>query len=153
MWNEEERKKFKTPWWRSGWLRWRTWRSPEAGMEYLKWASTLTNEEFLDEGEKHLAEPTYQANSAKEIIELYTWWTTTYRNRPEPMEASGWTAYCEAARLANGGRLNFGTDKTPELAEMSKIAMDKMHKMEEEYEAEDEAMMIRLIKVRQSLWT
>jgi len=153
MWNEEERKKFKTPWWRSGWLRWRTWRSPEAGMEYLKWASTLTNEEFLDEGEKHLAEPTYQANSAKEIIELYTWWTTTYRNRPEPMEASGWTAYCEAARLANGGRLNFGTDKTPELAEMSKIAMDKMHKMEEEYEAEDEAMMILLIKVRQSLWT
>jgi len=153
MWNDEERKKFKTPWWRSGWLRWRTWRCPEAGMAYLNWASTLTNEEFLDDDKKHEAVPTFQATAAKEIIELYTWWTTVYRNRPEPMEASGWTAYCEAARLANGGRLSFSKDKTPELAEMSKIAMDKMHKMEEEYEAEDEAMMIRLIKIRQSLWT
>ena len=69
------------------------------------------------------------------------------------MEASGWSAYCEAARLANGGRLSFGKDKSPELAEMSRVAMDKLHKMEEEYEAEDEAMMIRLIKVRDGLWT
>ena len=153
MWNDEERKKFKTPWWRSGWLRWRTWRCPEAGMAYLNWASTLTNEEFLDDDKKHEAVPTYQAKAAKEIIELYTWWTTTYRNRPEPMEASGWSAYCEAARLANGGRLSFGKDKSPELAEMSRVAMDKMHKMEAEYEAEDEAMMIRLIKIRESLWT
>lgn len=153
MWNDEERKKFEVPWWRSGWLRWRTWRSPEAGMAYLKWASTLTNEEFLDDDKKHEAVPTYQAKAAKEIIELYTWWTTTYRNRPEPMEASGWSAYCEAARLANGGRLSFGKDKSPELAEMSRVAMDKLHKMEEEYEAEDEAMMIRLIKVRDGLWT
>ena len=153
MWNDEERKKFEVPWWRSGWLRWRTWRSPEAGMAYLKWASTLTNEEFLDDDKKHEAVPTYQAKAAKEIIELYTWWTTTYRNRPEPMEASGWSAYCEAARLANGGRLSFGKDKSPELAEMSRVAMDKLHKMEEEYEAEDEAMMIRLINVRDGLWT
>ena len=151
MWNAEERKKFKTPWWRSGWLRWRTWRCPEAGMAYLNWAKDLDNSEFLKEGET--PELTHQAKAAREIIELYTWWTTVYRNRPEPMEASGWTAYCEAARMANGGRLSFSGDKSPELAEMSKIAMDKMHKMEEAYEAEDEAMMIRLIKIRQSLWT
>jgi hypothetical protein len=153
MWNDEEQKKYNVPWYRKGWLRWRTWRCPEAGLAYLDWAMTLTNEEFLEEGEKHLAEPTHQAKAAKEIKELYLWWTTVYRNRPEPMEASGWTAYCEAARMANGGRLSFGNDKTPELAEMSKIAMDKMHKMEEAYEAEDEAMLIRLIKIRQSLWT
>jgi len=28
-----------------------------------------------------------------------------------------------------------------------------MQELEEKYEAEDEAMMIRLIKIRQSLWT
>ena len=28
-----------------------------------------------------------------------------------------------------------------------------LHKMEEEYEKEDEEMMIRLIKIRGSLWT
>jgi len=153
MWNSEEQKKYNVPWWRSGWLRWRTWRCPEAGLAYLDWASTLTNEEFLNDDKKNEAVPTYQANSAKEIKELYLWWTTTYRNRPDPYEASGWSAYCEAARLANGGRLSFGGDKSPELKKTSKIALDKLHKIEKAYEKEDEAMMIRLIKIRQSLWT
>ena len=153
IWSDESRTKFDVPWWRKGWLRWRTWRCPEAGLEYLRWAETLTNEEFLDEGEKHEAVPTYQAKAAKEIIELYTWWTTTYRNRPDPYEASGWSAYCEASRLANGGRLSFSGDKNPELKKMSNVAMKKLRKMEADYEKEDEQMMIRLIKIRQSLWT
>ena len=39
MWDDAAKTKFDVPWWRSGWLRLRTWRSPAAGMEYLKWAS------------------------------------------------------------------------------------------------------------------
>ena len=153
IWSDDAKTKFETPWWRKGWLRWRTWRCPEAGMEYLKWASTLTTEEFLDEGEKHTAEPTYQAKAAKEIIELYTWWTTTYRNRPDPHDASGWSAYCEASRIANGGKLSWSGDKSPELKKMSDKAHKLLRKIEADYEKEDEAMMIRLIKIRQSLWT
>jgi len=153
MWNDEERKKFDVPWYRSGWLRWRTWRSPEAGLAYLNWASTLTNEEFLEEGEKHLAVLTYQAKAAKEIIELYTWWTVTYRNRPDPYEASGWTAACEAQRLANGGRLSFNSSKDPVLKKQSDKAFKLLQKIEEDYTKEDEQMMIRLIKIRESLWT
>lgn len=153
IWSDDAKTKFNVPWYRSGWLRWRTWRSPEAGMEYLRWAETLTNAEFLDDDKKHLAVPTFQAKSAKEIIVLYTWWTTTYRNRPEPMEASGWSAYCEAARLANGGKLSWGGDKSKELKKMSSIAMKKLHKIEAAYAKEDEEMMIRLIKIRESLWT
>jgi len=151
IWSDEAKTKFNVPWYRKGWLRWRTWRCPEAGLEYLRWAETLTNKEFIEEGEKE--EPTYQAKAAKEIIELYTWWTTTYRNRPDPYEASGWTAACEASRIANGGRLSFSSDKTPELKKMSNLAMKKLRKMEADYEKEDEQMMIRLIKIRQSLWT
>jgi len=153
MWSDDAKTQFNVPWWRRGWLRWRTWRCPEAGLEYLRWAETLTNEEFLDEGEKHKAEPTYQAKAAKEIIELYTWWTVTYRNRPDPYEASGWTAACEASRAANGGRLSFSGDKDPVLKKQSDKAHKLLQKIEEAYEAEDEAMMIRLIKIRQSLWT
>ena len=153
MWNEEERVKYNVPWYRSGWLRWRTWRCPEAGLAYLNWASTLTNEDFLEEGKKHKAEPTYQAKSAKEIIELYTWWTQTYRNRPDPYEASGWTAACEASRIANGGRLSFSAEKDPVLKKASDKAHKLLQKIEKAYEDEDEAMMIRLIKIRQSLWT
>jgi len=31
--------------------------------------------------------------------------------------------------------------------------MNMLHKIEEDYKAEEEAMMIRLIKIRESLWT
>jgi hypothetical protein len=151
MWSDEAKTKFNVPWYRSGWLRWRTWRCPEAGLEYLRWAETLTNTEFIEEGEKE--EPTYQAKAAKEIIELYTWWTVTYRARPDPYDASGWTAACEASREANGGKLSFSTPKDPVL----KKAQDKAHKLlqkiEKQYTDEEESMMIRLIKIRESLWT
>ena len=154
LWSDEAKTKFEVPWYRKGWLRWRTWRCPEAGMEYLKWASTLTNEEFLEEGEKHKAEPTYQAKAAKEIIELYTWWTQTYRNRPDPYDASGWTAYCEASREANGGKLSWSGHKdNPELKKQSDKSHKLLRKIEADYAKEEEQMMIRLIKIRESLWT
>ena len=154
IWSDDAKTKFNVPWYRKGWLRLRTWRCPEAGMEYLRWAETLTNEEFLEEGEKHKAEPTYQAKAAKEIIELYTWWTTTYRNRPDPYEASGWSAHCDAMRVKYPGSM-FSSLNSKDPADRK--ASDKAHKLltkiEKAYEAEDEAMMIRLIKIRESLWT
>jgi hypothetical protein len=153
IWSDEAKTEYEVPWWRKGWLRWRSWRSAEAGMEYLRWAETLTNEEFLEEGEKHKAEPTYQAKAAKEIIELYTWWTVTYRNRPDPYDASGWSEDCEASRIANGGKLSWSGEKSPDLKAISDAAHKKLQEIEAAYEAEDEAMMIRLIKIRQSLWT
>ena len=153
MWSDDAKTKFNVPWWRSGWLRLRTWRNPEAGLEYLRWAETLTNAEFLDEDKKHEAVPTYQATSAKEIIELYTWWTVTYRNRPDPYEASGWTAACEAQRAANGGSLSFSSPKDPVLKKAQDKAHKLLQKMEAEYTKEEEQMMIRLIKIRESLWT
>jgi hypothetical protein len=152
MWSDEAKTKFDVPWYRSGWLRWRTWRNAEAGLEYLRWAETLTNKEFIEEGEKE--EPTYQAKAAKEIIELYTWWTVTYRNRPDAMDASGWSAYCETSRAANGGSLSWSSSKdSPEMRKMSDKAHKALRKIEAAYEKEDEAMMIRLIKIRGSLWT
>jgi hypothetical protein len=156
MWSDESRTKFDTPWWRKGWLRWRTWRCPEAGLEYLRWASNLVmNEDMgLESTDELYGKLTNQALAAREIIELYTWWTTTYRNRPDPYEASGWTEYCEASRAANGGRLSWSSSKdSAELRKMSDKAHKALRKIEASYEKEDEQMMIRLIKIRQSLWT
>jgi len=156
MWSDEAKTEFEVPWWRKGWLRLRTWRSPEAGMEYLKWASELTVGEDMGVATdgKGYGEPTYQAKAAKEIIELYTWWTVTYRARPDPYDASGWTAHCEAMRVKYPG--SFFSSLNSKDAEDRK-ASDKAHKLltkiEKAYEAEDEAMMIRLIKIRESLWT
>jgi hypothetical protein len=78
----------------------------------------------------------------------------TYRNRPDPYEVSGWTAYCEAIREKNPGSM-FASLNTKDPADRK--ASDKAHKLlskiEAAYEKEDEAMMIRLIKARDSLWT
>ena len=155
IWSDEARKKYNVPWYRSGWLRWRTWRCPEAGLDYLRWAMTLTNEEFLDDDKKHEAVPTYQAKAAKEILELYTWWTQTYRNRPDPYDASGWSQYCDDCReiLGDGVMSMFKDHGNKKLKKAGDKAHKLLRKIEEAYEKEDEEMMIRLIKVRQSLWT
>jgi len=154
MWDSDARKRYQTPWWRSGWLRWRTWRCPDAGIEYLIWASGLKVDEGMGvtKDSEDYGQPTYQAKAAKEILELYRWWKEVYPKRPDPMDASGWSAYCELRRKNGRDFFDF-EDKTPEEAEMSKTALDKSHELEAQYEAEDEAMMIRLIKIRQSLWT
>jgi hypothetical protein len=153
--DKEARAKYDPPFWAYGWFRWRTWRCPQAGIDHLDWAMTLTNTDWCEPDHPDYGKPTGQAIRAKEIKELYTWWTVTYRNRPDPYDASGWTAYCEASRESNGGSLwrSLGADKTPELKAMSDTAHEKLREIEAAYEAEDEAMMIRLIKARDSLWT
>jgi hypothetical protein len=68
------------------------------------------------------------------------------------MDASGWTAYCELRRKGGRDFLDF-EDKTEEEAKMSRDALDKSNEIETAYNTEDEEMMIRLIKIRQGLWT
>jgi len=137
--SKEDRAKYNPPFWASGWWRWRTWRCPQAGIDHLDWAMTLKfgNDMGVEEGDEHYGKPTGQAIRAKELKELYTWWTVTYRNRPDPYDASGWTTACEASRAANGGKLSFSTPKDPVL----KKAQDKAHKLlqkiEADYEKED----------------
>jgi hypothetical protein len=113
----------------------------------------MTEDWGLHSGDKGYGELTGQAKNAREVKELYLWWTETYRNRRDPYEASGWSAYCEAARIANGGKMSFGADKSPELKKQSDKAHKLLRKLEADYEKEDEAMLIRLIKIRNSLWT
>ncbi len=110
-------------------------------------------EEECEPDSPNIGKPTYQAEKALEILALYKWWTEVYPNRPDPHDASGWTAYCELNRLSNGGKMSFSADKTPALKKASKLALKELRKIEEAYEKEDEAMMIRLIKIRNSLWT
>lgn len=153
-WDDEARKKFEAPWYARGWFRWRTWRNPECGLANLEWQRQLRwKEDEVGADFKGLGELTPQAVKAQEILDLYNWWTQTYRNRPDPYEVSGWTAACEAQREANGGKLSWSTPKDPVLLKQSNKAHKLLQKIEADYEKEDEAMMIRLIKVRHGLWT
>jgi hypothetical protein len=150
--SKEDRAKYNPPFWASGWFRWRVWRCPQAGIDHLDWAMTLTNTDWCEPDHKDYGKPTGQALRAKEIKELYTWWTTVYPNRPDPHDISGWSEYCEKKRDLNDGRL-FGSKETPEIKKLGNQALKLSTKIEKQYADEDEAMMIRLIKARDSLWT
>ena len=154
--SKEDKAKYKAPFWASGWFRWRVWRCPQAGLDHLDWAMTLVMDENMgvEKDSPNYNKPTGQAVRARELKELYTWWTVTYRNRPDVHDASGWSDYCEASRLANGGKLSWGgSPKDPALKKMGDKALKLSQKIEAAYEKEDEDMMIRLIKARDSLWT
>ncbi len=143
-WDNEAKEKFKAPFWARGWFRWRVWRCPEAGLENLEWQMALKH----DDGT-----PTQQAQNAREIYELYTWWTQIYHERPDPYDVSGWSAICDEASQANGGKMSIFGNLPPHLQGAKKQAFDSVDKIERDYEQEDEQMMIRLIKIRNSLWT
>jgi hypothetical protein len=154
-WDEESRKKYKTPFWAIGWFRWRTYRNVEAAMDYLDWASNLRwNEDEVGADDPSCGRLTHQALGAIEIKELYLWWKNVYPNRPDAHDASGWTEFCERRRSDRDGSI-FGwlEDKTEEEAEESRRILDRCHEIEEQYDTEDTEMLIRLIKVRQRLWT
>ena len=153
-WSPEERPKYNMPWWAVGWWRIRTWRCPQAGLDNLKWQINLKAEENygLNPGDEGYGEPTRQAINAKEIYDLYIWWTEVYPKRPDPHDVGGWTAYCEMRREKGYSLLDMESE-TPEEAEIARVALDKTQEIEEQYRKEDEEMMIRLIKVSDSLWT
>lgn len=147
-WHEEKLKQLK--WWQGGRWRTRTWRNAEAGIDHLKWEISLTDEEWLDAEQKHLAKPTRQAEAAAEILELYQWWTHVYPNRPDPYEASGWSDYCASKRERGIHLLEEDPDED---REKTRSMLDKCKEIENQYHEEETQMLIRLIKLRGSLWT
>ena len=151
-----EKAKYNAPFWSTGWFRWRTWRCPEAGLDNLKWQSELRwKEDEVGKDFVGLGEYTPQAKNAQEIIALYKWWTEVYHQRPDPHDAGGWSEYCERKRQEHGdeGLSFFKESKNPELRAFGDAALKKTHEIEAAYEAEDEEMLVRLIKVRHALWT
>jgi hypothetical protein len=155
--DKDEKKKYDAPFYATGWFRWRTWRCPQAGLDNLKWQSDLrwSADDGFETSDPKIGKPTPQAENALEILALYKWWTEVYHQRPDPHDASGWSEYCERKRQEHGDEgLSFMKEsKNPELRALGDAALKKTREIEQAYEAEDEAMLIRLIKVRNSLWT
>ena len=152
--DDEARKKYKVPFWGSGWFRSRTYRNKEAGLDYLNWAINLKMDENwgMSPEDDGYGKPSAQAEAAKEILELYTWWTEVYPNRLDPYDVSGWSKLCERRREEGGGFLSM-EDTTPEQKEETTKSLNVIREVEEQYDREDEEMLIRLIKVRKHLWT
>lgn len=148
VWSSEDRKKYKAP----CFLSIRSWRCAEAGIEYLQWEAALKHdEEWINKDDPSFGTPTHQALAAQEILSLYYWWKNERPKRPDPMEASGWSQYCDENRNRDEGTLGFFKSRKND--ERARKILDMCHEIEKEQEDEDTAMLIRLIKIRQSLWT
>lgn len=135
-WKEEKCKQMK--WWQGGAWRTRTWRSPEDGLEYLRWEAHPGDEDI----------PSSQSEAAKEILDMYDWWVNRRPLREDPMEASGWSDYCDSFRSSDLGLCGVLEDDKTDVKPM----LDHMRKLEEQYHDEDTEMLIRLIKIRGHLW-
>lgn len=154
--DEDARDKHKVPFWGSGWFRTRTYRNAAAGREYLDWARKLVFDETWGVGpeDENYGKLTPQAKSTQEVLELYLWWTLGRPLRKDPYDESGWSAYCDKRREKSGNLVWVDwNEHSLEEKEESKRLLDKLNEIEMKYEEEDEAMLIRLIKVRKYLWT
>lgn len=151
MWDEEIAKEYPVSWYHK--LFRIPVRCPGAGLKYLEWETTLVYEKDMC-NPTEVGKPTPQAVAAKEIIELYKWWTQVYPNRVDPHVASGWSDYCDKKREADDDDMSFlSSNRTPEDEELVKDILEKSSQLEKERDTEDEEMMIRLIRIRNQLWT
>ena len=81
-----------------------------------------------------------QTKSAKETLLLYQWWTEQRANRPSPYALEEGD---EATSLSIKDYLNS--------SELS-ASLEKAYLLEEQYEEEDTKMLIRHVKLRNTLW-
>jgi hypothetical protein len=153
--SKEERAKYRMPWWRAQWYtRWfAEWRCPEASIAHLEWEMTLKyDDQWTKKKDPLFGKPTPQAEAAKEKWELYYWWKHVRPQRADAYDYCGWTQYCEDTRAKDGDEWIFGNDSKKD-KKRSKAILAAMDRLEKQYDSEDEEMLIRLVKLRKSLWT
>lgn len=156
--SEEDRKKYQIPWYRKS-LKLGLWRCPEAGLDYLNWASALKYEEDeLPKNDPKLGKPTSQALAAQEILVLYCWWTIERPKRPNPDDVSGYSAYYNEKKNNSDNPddpLDFliSNKRSEKEIARTRALLDACSKIEEDYDSEDTEMLIRLMKIRHFLWT
>jgi len=126
--------------------KWRKGRCPELGLAHLAWEMTLDDPNLgvYDRCDS-------QATTAREVKAIYDWCKITRPARPDPMDASGWSEYCKKSEAA-GHSIFSNKEKDPLLVEMSDMTHKKLREIEAAYDAEDEEMLMRIIKIRRSLW-
>jgi hypothetical protein len=93
------------------------------------------NDEFYDEAIKR------QYAYYKEQLALYIWYKQDYPNRIDPYDIIGDIEFDDI--------FDASIKKYPN----SLITFEEATEIEEEYEAEEDKMLVRLLKIRRSLWT
>ncbi len=131
------------PWYYNKFFKWTRYREPEKGLKYLEWEISLTDES------------PHQAESAAQVLELYNWWVHIRPNRPDPWKASGLEEYYKSqddgTRKSVWKMLNHNRDSIEQ--QRVNDMRHRQEELEQQYVEEDTNMLIRLIKLRDAMWT
>ena len=118
-------------------------RRPDLGIKHLDWAATLDDPKLPPHERSDR-----QAANAREIKILYKWWV---EERPARKEIDH-TPYDDQG-MGSLGCFDDDFDREADDFKAHIASMEQGNKQEEDWREEDTAMLIRLIKIRQSLWT
>lgn len=98
------------------------------------------------------------AKAYAEMMEIYFWWKTGRAERERKLSSSLMAWSDSAARDGEtkftpvGDGTTFRMERPPESNE-TRMLWEEMNRLESEAEAEDKAMLHRLIEIREYLWT
>lgn len=99
----------------------------------------------MDKNDPDYGKPTHQALAAQETFALYKWWKEERPKRPDPIDASGWSDFCEKRRQAAKIRGDeswciSSENESDEDKELSRKILVICHNMEQEQTDEDTAI-------------
>lgn len=142
MWHDDEQKEIKNFWmYRHLPFAHRWFRSPEHGIKHLEWEATLD-----DPSLPPMERSEHQAVGAREILALYLWWTKVREERTE-------IPFASFPKGEDDDDIFHGYDHNTDEYKAFAKSCDEREVQTEEWNKEDEEMLIRLIKVRKNLWT
>lgn len=127
-------------WYHHRFLRWFRVRNAELGLSYIRWETTLDDPKLPKE-----EQAPWQAEKARNLIELYNWWKVERVKRPDPYDSSGLTKYFETHTM-----MEF-RDKM-DRDEWS-AAHEKYKQLVQQYKEEDKCMLLKVIDLLPELWT
>ncbi len=115
---------------------WKQKINPQAGIDHLIWE--MTDEDVVTNSPE-------QSRVAGIIMRLYVWWT---QERQERIDAHSDFRIWEGVEREHCD-LFFGSGRNPKY----KAALDSMSKLNDFYDAQDQAMLIKLVEIRNHLWS
>ena len=118
-------------------------RRPDLGIKHFEWAATL-DDPALPPHERS----DKQAEDAREILALYYWWV---RDRPA-RKVVEYKDYNDQG-LGILGAFDADFDRNAPDYKEYQASVEKSVNQEEQWNEEDTAMLIRLMKIRRGLWT
>lgn len=161
-WSHKE--KYKRNWFcrNSRWVRaFQKVRDAQAGIDYIRWEMALTYDSSFNNKDLNPNDDNYspQARHSHEIMTLYHWWKEVRPNRIDSYVESGLKDFEAEMAVKYEEKDDLQTilsmHKNYSAADKAqrRVHSEQMHTIDNDREKEDEAMLVRLAKIRRSLWS